>query len=147
MNDLVDTSLFRGRDNCCRGGQPQGVLGRTEMPPCGTRDKQTRRELSIPAFFLVCRPIFMTLFINPLLPSSDQARAEPNGLSALLATKIFLVVHILNHAWVRIQWSYAQLRHRLCRVGAWTETPEGTQGGGGDQDIDQGVVHQDTGPG
>ena len=35
----------------------------------------------------------------------------------------------------------------LCRVGAWTETPEGAQGGGGYQDTDQGVVRQDTGPG
>ena len=27
MKDLMDTNLFRGRDNCCKGGQPQGVLG------------------------------------------------------------------------------------------------------------------------
>ena len=94
MKDLMDTNLFRGRDNCCRGGQPQGVLGDSNASLWHERDKQTRRELVIPAFFLVCRPIFRTLFISPLLPSSDQARAEPNGLSALLATKIFLVVHI-----------------------------------------------------
>ena len=52
-----------------------------------------------------------------------------------------------NHLKVRIQRSYAQLRHRLCRIGAWTEKPEGTQGGGGYQDTEQGVVHLDTGPG